>query len=59
MGITLSSMLSESFPPKPKYAVTDIPDLSGKVMIVTGANTGLGKETAKVCTTSFDNVLYD
>ena len=36
------------FPPKTKFTVHDIPDLSGQVIIVTGANTGMGKETAKV-----------
>jgi len=39
MGLVLS-IISESFPPKSKFNVEDIPDLSGKVIIVTGANSG-------------------
>ncbi|EPS99560.1 hypothetical protein FOMPIDRAFT_1030882 [Fomitopsis schrenkii] len=34
--------------PKPVFKTNQIPDLSGQVMLVTGANTGIGKETVKV-----------
>lgn len=43
-----TDLLTQSFPPKPKFKVDHIPDLSGKVAIVTGANTGVGLEIAKV-----------
>lgn len=50
MGLlgSLFIFICQFFPPKSKFAVDDIPDLSGKVVIVTGANTGVGFETAKV-----------
>jgi len=44
---SLLIFLRQSFPPKPTFTVNDIPDLSGKIIIVTGANTGVGFETAK------------
>ena len=45
---TMSSTCTNMFPPKPKWDVDQIPDLSGKVMIVTGGNAGIGQETVKV-----------
>ncbi|TRM66502.1 hypothetical protein BD626DRAFT_555372 [Schizophyllum amplum] len=32
--------LRESYPPAPEWGVDDIPDLTGRVMAITGANTG-------------------
>ncbi|KZP12344.1 hypothetical protein FIBSPDRAFT_836390 [Athelia psychrophila] len=43
-----TDLLTQSFPAKSKFKVEDIPDLSGKVALVTGANTGVGLEIAKV-----------
>ena len=32
----LISYFAEAFPPKSRFSVNDIPDLTGKVMVVTG-----------------------
>jgi retinol dehydrogenase-12 len=49
MGVA-KALINQSIPPKSQFSVDDIPDLTGKVIIVTGANTGVGYETAKVQT---------
>ncbi|RSL99911.1 hypothetical protein CEP52_009455 [Fusarium oligoseptatum] len=48
MGGSFSSTWTQSFPPKPTFTEKDVPDLKEKVYIVTGSNTGVGKELARM-----------
>ena len=45
---SFSSAWTQFFPPNPEYTDKDVPDLQGKVYVVTGANCGMGAELAKV-----------
>ncbi|KAF4612460.1 hypothetical protein G7Y89_g15617 [Cudoniella acicularis] len=40
--------ISQIYPPKPKFTEKDLPDLKGKVYIVTGSNTGVGAQLARI-----------
>lgn len=48
MPPSLKSSFTQMFPPKPTFTEKDLPDLQERVYIVTGANTGTGKELTRL-----------
>ncbi|KAJ7021752.1 NAD(P)-binding protein [Mycena alexandri] len=48
MGVLLSVIDQNLLIPKVTWTTSDLPDLTSRVMIVTGGNSGLGRETAKI-----------
>ncbi|KAI0181838.1 NAD(P)-binding protein [Hypoxylon sp. FL1284] len=42
------NLIRAAFPGKPTFTENDVPDLTDKVVIVTGSNTGIGKQTSQI-----------
>ncbi|KAI0000664.1 NAD-binding protein [Russula compacta] len=47
MSETRIGFFSQLFPPKPTWTAADVPDQTGRTVIVTGGNGGIGKETSR------------
>lgn len=50
MGNIWKFLTGDVWLPAAQWTAKDIPDLAGKVVVVTGGNTGIGRETARVHT---------
>ncbi|EPE10004.1 short-chain dehydrogenase [Ophiostoma piceae UAMH 11346] len=48
VGYMRPSVMAQVFPSAPKFTEANLPDLAGKVYIITGANAGVGKELARI-----------
>ncbi|KAI9737860.1 MAG: hypothetical protein M1834_009230 [Cirrosporium novae-zelandiae] len=48
LSLSLSIILTQLYPPKSDFTDKVLPSLHGKVHIVTGSNTGVGKELARI-----------
>lgn len=51
-------MMRDFIPPSPEYLPEQYPDLSGKVALITGSNTGIGYEVAKAMLKKNCTVLF-